>query len=120
MKDPEFLTRREALAAAGLALGLQALAWWRALSGPSSEDPPGLERLRVDLNRGSLSQLEALPGVGPATARALVAARPIRSREQLRSLLGSKRLRRVQPFIRPLNAHDPGRDPPSGGEMGAH
>ena len=38
---------------------------------------------KVDLNAASLSQIESLPGVGPVIAREIVAARPIRSFEDL-------------------------------------
>jgi DNA uptake protein ComE-like DNA-binding protein len=76
MNEPESLTRREALAVACLALGLQGLAWFRVLTGPSAEDPPGLERVLVDLNQDPRATLEALPGVGPVAARALVAPPP--------------------------------------------
>jgi DNA uptake protein ComE-like DNA-binding protein len=101
-RDPP-LTRREVLATAALALGVQALAWFRVLRRPPLDAAERVERLKVDLNHASLAELEALPGVGPATARALVAARPIRSERDLEALLGLRRLRRVRPCIRPLD-----------------
>lgn len=103
-RDPIPLTRREVLATAALALGVQALAWLRVLRRPPPDAARRLERLAVDLNQAPLGELEALPGVGPATARALVAARPIRSERELQTLLGSKRFRRLRGFIRPLES----------------
>ena len=102
-RDPIPLTRREVLATAALALGVQALAWFRVLRRPPPDAARHLERLAVDLNRAPLGELEALPGVGPATARALVAARPIRSERQLQALLGGKRFHRLRSCIRPLD-----------------
>ena len=101
-RDPIPLTRREVLATAALALGVQALAWLRILRAPPRDAARRLERLQVDLNRAPLGELEALPGVGPSTARALVAARPIRTERELEALLGTKRLQRLRPCIRPL------------------
>lgn len=101
-RDPIPLTRREVLATGALALGVQALAWLRVVRRPPPDAARQLERVRVDLNRAPLGELEALPGVGPATARALISARPIRSERQLEALLGPKRLARVRSHIRPL------------------
>lgn len=101
-RDPIPLTRREVLATAALALGVQALAWVRVLRRPPPDAPQRLERLHIDLNSATLGELEALPGVGPATARALVAARPIRSERALEALVGARRLKRLRPCIRPL------------------
>jgi len=102
-RDPIPLTRREVFATAALALGVQALAWFRVLRRPPPDAAQSLERQKIDLNRASLAELEALPGVGPATARALIAARPIRSERELEGLLGARRLRRVRPCMRPLD-----------------
>ncbi|MFZ5480328.1 MAG: ComEA family DNA-binding protein [Myxococcota bacterium] len=49
---------------------------------------------RVSLNHATLAQLEALPGVGPAIARRIVAARPFRRAGELDAVrgIGPKRL----------------------------
>ena len=129
MHDPDRLTRREALAAAACALGLQALAWWRLARGPAPE-PPGLARLPIDLNLASAAELEALPGVGPASAAALIRARPIRSEAEALEVLGAKRWRALRPLLspaflatlaRPDSASLPAPEPGGGGggETGA-
>lgn len=41
------------------------------------------KRAKVDLNNASEAELESLPGVGPATAKKIIAARPYASEEDL-------------------------------------
>ncbi len=43
---------------------------------------------KVDLNTADMKALEALPGVGPATAKAIVAARPFKSVDDLKKVKG--------------------------------
>jgi len=50
---------------------------------PLPRDPAG--PTRVDLNRASRAELEALPGIGPARAQAIFDARPIVSEADLRA-----------------------------------
>lgn len=47
-------------------------------------EPPA----RVDVNKATLAELETLPGVGPAMARAIVADRPYKSVEDLEKVKG--------------------------------
>jgi len=58
---------------------------------------------RVSLNRASLSQLEALPGVGPTLARRIAAHRPYLRVEDLKKVpgIGEKLYRRLLPLVEP-------------------
>ena len=55
---------------------------------------PVSANVRVDLNRASAAELEGLPGIGPALAQRIVAARPFRTVEALDAVkgIGPKRL----------------------------
>lgn len=59
------------------------------------------EPARIDLNFGSQEQLESLPGIGPALAQAIIAARPFASAEELTRVrgVGLKLLEKLRPFI---------------------
>ena len=56
---------------------------------------------RIDINFGSQEQLESLPGIGPVLARAIIAARPFASAEELARVrgVGLKLLEKLRPLI---------------------
>jgi competence protein ComEA len=54
----------------------------------------------VDLNSASVKDLEALPGVGPATAKKIVAGRPYKSAEELKKAgLNDKAVEALKPLV---------------------
>jgi competence protein ComEA len=59
-------------------------------------DPP------INVNTASLDQLLMLPDVGPVTAQAIIAARPIKSVEDLDRVkgIGAKKLDKMRPFVK--------------------
>ncbi|MBW2371911.1 MAG: helix-hairpin-helix domain-containing protein [Deltaproteobacteria bacterium] len=81
-----------------------------ALPGPAPQpgpcpDPSGAAGLLcgrlLDLNAASPEALEALPGVGPARARALVEARPFASLADVERVpgIGPVMRKRLRPFV---------------------
>lgn len=56
---------------------------------------------RIDINFSSQEQLESLPGIGPVLARAIIAARPFASAEELARVrgVGLKLLEKLRPLI---------------------
>lgn len=56
---------------------------------------------RVDLNTAALADLEALPGVGPAHAKAIIAGRPYKSVDDLAKVkgLGSARIDEIRGLV---------------------
>jgi competence protein ComEA len=55
----------------------------------------------VSINGGSLAQLDSLPGIGPALAKRIVAARPFRSIGELDRVkgIGPKTVAKLRPFV---------------------
>jgi competence ComEA-like helix-hairpin-helix protein len=95
---------------------LSALARWLNRSGPvaieqnvqgsatevlnseARQGPPA----RLDPNRASAEELEKLPGIGPAAAQKIIAARPLRTVDDLALVIGKKRAERLLPRLTPL------------------
>jgi competence protein ComEA len=97
---------RQGAAVAALAVACALLAaatpLRRGLARPRAEAPAeGAARLlfalRLDLNHEAPEQLEALPGIGPARARAIVAGRPYCAVEELTRVpgIGPGTMRRI-------------------------
>jgi competence protein ComEA len=78
---------------------------------PSRDDAPGPAASAgaaaaasdgvIDLNTASESQLDSLPGVGPATVAKIVAARPFATVDELQSkgVVGEKTLEKLRPLV---------------------
>ena len=58
------------------------------------------EKALVDLNSASQKELEALPGVGPATAKKIIANRPYKSVDELsKAGLSAKTIKTLKPLV---------------------
>jgi len=58
------------------------------------------QKTLVDLNKASEQELEALPGVGPATSRKIVANRPYKSADELsKAGLSAKTIETLKPLV---------------------
>lgn len=66
--------------------GQQLISDGSARSGPAPNSSTASSR--IDLNRASAAELETLPGIGPALAAAIIAARPIQRIEALTEISG--------------------------------
>ena len=58
------------------------------------------QKALVDLNKASEKELEALPGVGPATSKKIVANRPYKSSDELsKAGLSAKTIETLKPLV---------------------
>ena len=55
----------------------------------------------IDINFGSEAELDSLPGIGPSLARAIIAARPFSTVDELSHVrgIGPKQAERLRPLI---------------------
>lgn len=56
---------------------------------------------KLDVNTATKSQLENIPGIGPATAERIIAARPFGSADDLRNVkgIGDKKYEKIRPYF---------------------
>lgn len=115
------------LGAAGTTLArLPAPAFSERPERPASRAPDGGPQApaagRIDLNRASAAELDALPGIGPVLARRIIEHRarngPFRSLEELRAVrgIGPKLLARLAPrlILGPARGPGPEEEPARG------
>lgn len=69
-----------------------------AAPAPRVEEPLGR---KLDINTASESELKNLPGVGPAIAKSIIAAREFKSADELRKVpgIGRKRYEKLRPYF---------------------
>ena len=83
-----------------------------ALSGTKSSQTQSRPRGPLDPNRASLIDLDKLPGVGPATAQRIIAARPLKDLNDLAKVVGKRRAKALAPLLTLRGTID---DPPKRG-----
>jgi hypothetical protein len=87
-----------------------------AQSARKADSPPAAKGQLVDINRASEAELDKLPGIGPATAKKIIAGRPYASIADLsRAGVSKRQLDQITPFVTvspaaaPPSATAPGR-----------
>ena len=77
---------------------------WTALATPASAQAD-----RVNLNTATEQQLQELPGVGPATAKKIIAGRPYKSIDDLsKAGVSQAEITKLTPLVTVSAAHSPG------------
>ena len=76
----------------------------RASSAPETKPAPtsGNPKLgKIDINTATEKELQSVPGIGPATAARIIAARPFRSADDLKRVsgIGDKRYEQIRPYF---------------------
>jgi DNA uptake protein ComE-like DNA-binding protein len=81
-------------------LALAAILVWAIALAPSSMSAAGAKTVKVDLNSATQQELEALPGVGAATAKKIIAGRPYTSVSDLsKAGLSAKTIEKISPLV---------------------
>jgi DNA uptake protein ComE-like DNA-binding protein len=81
-------------------LVLAAILVWALAPGPSAMSAAPAKTAKVDLNSASQQELEALPGVGAATAKKIIAGRPYTSVGDLaKAGLSAKTIEKISPLV---------------------
>ena len=91
------------LGTAALAIGVISSGLWlfRSVVGPIIPSGPGPGSLIVNLNTGTLNELETVPGIGPARAQQIIARRPYATVDELIEIpgIGGATLEGIRPFV---------------------
>jgi len=75
-------------------------AWAQTPKGTGVEKKSATAAEKVDLNSATEKELEALPGVGPATAKKIIAGRPYTSPQELsKAGVSAKTIQKVTPLV---------------------
>jgi len=98
---------RHSVRFAGIAALLSALILVFSVSGAVAKEPKkpttdvkARSTAKVDLNAASQKELEALPGVGAATAKKIIANRPYQSADELsKAGLSAKKIDAIKPLV---------------------
>ena len=71
--------------------------------GSAAATTVGTPILRLSVNHATASELETVPGIGPALARRIVAYRPYRSLDDLLRVpgIGPRSLQKLRPYLEP-------------------
>ena len=77
----------------------------RTTANASASSTPATSASKIDINSASQKQLDTLPGVGPATAKKIVAGRPYASVSDLsRAGLNQAAIQKIAPLVQVGNA----------------
>ncbi len=70
-----------------------------AVGGGRSGQKADAVRRPIDPNRATLLELDRLPGIGEATAKRIIAARPLKDLNDLAKVVGRKRAQQLAPLV---------------------
>ncbi len=68
---------------------------------PARSTPKEIATAKLDINVASLAELESIPGIGPALANRILAARPFKTADDLRKVegIGATRYGKLRPYF---------------------